>query len=309
MSKQKLTIVLCLMCVVTLLLSTVTVHAAGEKLNYKSTTFCKYNTKTLKVYNTSKKATWNSSNTSVATVSSKGVVSGKKAGTATITAKVNGKSLKCKVTITDHSYYVSSSKKATCTNSGYKLYTCKKCGYDYKETVKATGHSYGSWVVDKKATPIEKGSKHKTCSKCKVVKRETISKNKLNSPIKNMTKSTAKITSDFGYITPPVIGKTFHNGIDLAYPKGTKIYASEAGTVITATSNSSAGKHIVINHGNGLYTYYYHCDFLNVKKGDKVKRDQYIGKVGATGAVTGVHLHFGVKLNGDYVNPTLCLWD
>ena len=80
--------------------------------------------------------------------------------------------------------------------------------------------------------------------------------------------------------------------------------AAAGGTVSIATYSYSAGNYVVINHGNGLSTVYMHCSQLLVSAGDTVKAGQTIAKVGSTGYSTGSHLHFAVRKNGSYVNPS-----
>lgn len=96
---------------------------------------------------------------------------------------------------------------------------------------------------------------------------------------------------------------TNHNGLDIAYPYGTPILAVEAGTVIKAGYHVSYGNYLVINHGGGYCTLYAHCSQLLAQVGDKVNKYDTIAKVGATGDVTGNHLHICVIVNGIYVNP------
>ena len=113
-----------------------------------------------------------------------------------------------------------------------------------------------------------------------------------------------RISSKFGSRTSPTEGaSTYHKGLDIAVSSGTPIIASGAGKVVTATYSSSAGNYIMIYHGNSLYTVYMHCSKLSVKVGDTVKQGDDIGNVGSTGVSTGPHLHFGVTVNGNYVNP------
>ena len=95
----------------------------------------------------------------------------------------------------------------------------------------------------------------------------------------------------------------FRKGMDLAAPTGTPIYAAAAGTVTTARYSSSAGNWVVINHGNGLQTYYMHASALYVSEGQSVSKGQNIAAVGSTGQSTGPHLHFQVMQNGTPVNP------
>ena len=112
------------------------------------------------------------------------------------------------------------------------------------------------------------------------------------------------ISSPFGYREQPLAGaSTNHKGIDYAAGTGTPIYAAAAGTVVSAGYSGNAGKMIVINHGNGLTTYYMHCNDLYVSAGQSVSKGQNIAAVGTTGNSTGPHLHFQVNLNGTPVNP------
>lgn len=112
------------------------------------------------------------------------------------------------------------------------------------------------------------------------------------------------VSSTFGYRTQPIAGaSTNHKGIDFAAPTGTPIYAAAAGTVISAGYAGNAGNLLVINHGNGLLTYYMHCSKIYVSAGQTVSRGQNVAAVGTTGNSTGPHLHFQVMLNGTPVNP------
>ena len=113
-----------------------------------------------------------------------------------------------------------------------------------------------------------------------------------------------RISDDFGYRTDPINGSTsYHSGIDMAAPSGSKILAAYDGVVVAAEYNWSMGNYVMISHGDGLYTIYMHSSKLNCKKDDIVARGDVIAYVGTTGRSTGPHLHFGVRLNGSYVSP------
>lgn len=94
-----------------------------------------------------------------------------------------------------------------------------------------------------------------------------------------------------------------HTGTDIGVATGTPIYAAASGTVIFSGWKGTLGKFIVVNHGNGIQTYYAHCSALLVSKGDTVTAGQLIAKVGNTGRSTGPHLHFEIRLNGSALNP------
>ena len=111
-----------------------------------------------------------------------------------------------------------------------------------------------------------------------------------------------------GYGSRYIFGSySFHSGIDISGSYGQAIAAADGGKVIFAGtgtgSNWSYGKYVVIDHENGIQTYYAHCSSLNVSVGDRVYQGQTIARVGSTGRSTGNHCHFQVKVNGETVSP------
>lgn len=95
-----------------------------------------------------------------------------------------------------------------------------------------------------------------------------------------------------------------HKGIDIAAKTGTDVYAFMAGTVtFSGWDNGGLGNLVIINHGNGLTTYYGHNSKLFVKAGQSISKGQHIADVGSTGNSTGPHSHFEVRKNGVPVNP------
>jgi len=127
--------------------------------------------------------------------------------------------------------------------------------------------------------------------------RSTISK-KVNLGISFVKPVSGIVTSRFGSRW----GST-HTGIDVGASTGTSIYAASSGTVLFSGWKGTLGKLIVVNHGNGIQTYYAHCSSLLVSAGDTVTAGQQIAKVGNTGRSTGPHLHFEIRLNGSALNP------
>ena len=119
-------------------------------------------------------------------------------------------------------------------------------------------------------------------------------------PLKSYT-----ITSPFGMRIHPIHKvERFHEGVDMAAPQGTPIYAAKSGKVTTTSYQAGgAGYYVSINHGDGFASIYMHMTHYIVKPGQHVSTGQVIGYVGSTGGSTGPHLHFGISYNGTYVNP------
>lgn len=116
--------------------------------------------------------------------------------------------------------------------------------------------------------------------------------------------SYTRISDDYGNRIHPILGvQQFHNGIDMAAPGGSAILAAYDGKVVAAAYSNSMGNYIMIDHGDSLYTIYMHASALYVSKGAEVHKGDKIAAVGSTGRSTGNHLHFSVRVNGNYVSP------
>ncbi len=113
-----------------------------------------------------------------------------------------------------------------------------------------------------------------------------------------------RVTSGYGYRTHPVTGEvgSFHKGVDFACRVGDPIYAADSGSIIVATKagyGGGYGHHVIIDHG-GKYTLYGHMTNVLVNLNQGVKQGEQIGTCGATGRVTGPHLHFEVQTGAIY---------
>ena len=134
------------------------------------------------------------------------------------------------------------------------------------------------------------------------------------------TITTAKLDLGISLIKPIASGYTItsrfgqrssgtHTGLDIAAPMGTNIHAAASGTVVTSGwSDYGYGYHVVISHGNGVYTLYGHCSRLYATVGDVVNQGDTIAAVGSTGNSTGPHLHLEIRVNGQKLNPQYYLY-
>lgn len=115
-----------------------------------------------------------------------------------------------------------------------------------------------------------------------------------------------RLTSSFGYRSDPFTGKAaYHAGIDIAGRTGDPVYAAGSGTVTEAEYNPSRGQYIIIEHPDGLQTWYMHLNSIQVNSGEQVTKGQSIGHLGNTGRSTGPHLHFQVVKQNTPVDPLL----
>ena len=150
---------------------------------------------------------------------------------------------------------------------------------------------YKEWLATSVAPTTTAAKGHKT---------KTVNGITWYTPTKNYV-----ISSRFGWRSDPFTGEQkYHNGVDFAAPKNTPIYATRAGLVTTASyQHNGAGYYVSINHGDGYLSIYMHMTRYIVKVGQHVEAGEIIGYVGTTGRSTGYHLHFGIKHNGEWVDP------
>jgi murein DD-endopeptidase MepM/ murein hydrolase activator NlpD len=119
----------------------------------------------------------------------------------------------------------------------------------------------------------------------------------------------AVVTQGFGptslWLEPAMFGfGHFHTGLDLASPDPTVVAAADGVVAGVGSGSAGYGNFVIVDHGGGLLTLYGHLAAASVRTGDRVGRGQQIGMEGSTGASTGVHLHFEVRLHGSPVDPT-----
>lgn len=116
---------------------------------------------------------------------------------------------------------------------------------------------------------------------------------------------TGSVTSGFGDRKNPLgPGDDFHPGLDIAAESGTPIAAAAPGRVVSVGPDGGYGNLIVLDNGNGVTTRYAHCSQIFARVGEAVSAGQTIGAVGSTGASTGPHLHFEVRIDGNPVDPS-----
>ena len=151
-------------------------------------------------------------------------------------------------------------------------------------------------ITSRKATEARK--KATTTSKTTQKVTKSTSANGVTLQIKPVS---GTITSRYGARSS--IRVSSHTGLDIAAPTGTAIKSMAAGTVIFSGNSGSYGKMIKVSHGNGVETWYAHCNELYYGVGQQVSAGQVIAEVGSTGNSTGPHLHLEIRVNGKAVNP------
>ena len=125
----------------------------------------------------------------------------------------------------------------------------------------------------------------------------------LKSPLKFEPRITSRFSSSRRH---PILGYArAHNGVDYYAPMGAPVNAVAPGLVTLAGWTNGGGRTVKVRHNNGYETEYLHLSSIAVRAGQRIAQGDLIGKVGMTGLATGVHLHYGMKKNGRYVNPVI----
>lgn len=122
--------------------------------------------------------------------------------------------------------------------------------------------------------------------------------------LQTVTPVKGTITSPFGYREHPTKGRyAAHAGVDIAADHGTAVACFADGVVAEVGQNDDFGRYLLVDHPNGVSTFYSHCHAVLAEKGDEVTVGQIVAQVGSTGQSTGAHLHFEVRLNGVRLDP------
>ena len=125
----------------------------------------------------------------------------------------------------------------------------------------------------------------------------------LKSPLKFEPRITSRFSSSRKH---PILGyNRAHNGVDYHAPAGASVGSVAPGVVTMAGWTSGGGRTVKVRHPNGYETEYLHMSAIAVRAGQRVGQGDLVGRVGMTGLATGVHLHYGLKKNGRYVNPVI----
>jgi murein DD-endopeptidase MepM/ murein hydrolase activator NlpD len=99
------------------------------------------------------------------------------------------------------------------------------------------------------------------------------------------------------------ISKNPHSGVDVAADEGQEVYAPNSAVVTMVDDHFYSGNSVILDHGQGIYTMFFHLSKVMVKEGQQVKKGDVIALVGSTGRSTGAHLHWGVRVQGSRVDP------
>ncbi len=137
-----------------------------------------------------------------------------------------------------------------------------------------------------------------------ILKQLTLKENYVGGSMVWPTPGYTRVTSPFGYRIHPIYKtRKLHTGIDIAIPTGGSVVAVQSGTVIYADWYGGYGKCIMIDHGGGIVSLYAHNSKIKVRVGQQVTAGESISEAGATGNVTGAHLHFEIRVDGEMTDP------
>lgn len=137
-----------------------------------------------------------------------------------------------------------------------------------------------------------------------ILKQLTLKENYVGGSMVWPTPGYSRVTSPFGYRIHPIYKtRKLHTGIDIAIPTGGSVVAVQSGTVIYADWYGGYGKCIMIDHGGGIVSLYAHNSKIKVRVGQQVTAGESISEAGATGNVTGAHLHFEIRVDGEMTDP------
>ena len=113
-----------------------------------------------------------------------------------------------------------------------------------------------------------------------------------------------RLMGSYGHRADPFSGEgAYHKGVDISAPMGTPVRATADGTVVYASVFAGYGRLVIVDHGNGMETYYAHLSKFDVVEGQDVRRSEIVGRVGMTGRATAPHLHYEVRVGHAPVNP------
>ena len=121
--------------------------------------------------------------------------------------------------------------------------------------------------------------------------------------LSSQTKTRGTFAADTSDAPPTGAPSWRHAGIDVAAKQGAPVVAPAAGIVADVGEYVLSGRTVLVDHGQGAVSAYFHLDTAIVSKGDIIRAGQRIGRVGATGLATGPHLHFGMYVHGKDVDP------
>ena len=176
-------------------------------------------------------------------------------------------------------------------------------GFAYEEPEVGSELAHRTWMVEEDVEKIQRQLELENASFEELAIKIDERKNVLDHT-PTIRPSEGVLSRGFGMHNDPFTGKYQpHNGIDIAAPKGTPIYATADGVVRFAGYQTKLGNTVVIEHGNGIRTYYGHLSKFKVNRGQRVSRYDIVGEMGSSGYSTGSHLHYEVRVNRRAVNP------